>query len=61
MSGRVYRSIELELPLEDVMDYFENDPELPPEVENVDISRRTHHQHGPIDDSEQVRRRYRPL
>ncbi|KAB1196693.1 MULTISPECIES: hypothetical protein [Haloferax] len=41
MSGRVYRlHSTLELPLEDVMDYFENNPTLPPEVEDVDITRR---------------------
>ncbi|ELZ85687.1 hypothetical protein C453_07718 [Haloferax elongans ATCC BAA-1513] len=41
MSGRVYRlHSTLELPLEEVMDYFENDPDLPPEVEDVDITRR---------------------
>jgi hypothetical protein len=41
MSGRVYRlHSTLELPLEDVMDYFEGDPEFPPEIEDVDITRR---------------------
>ncbi|MFB6236086.1 MAG: hypothetical protein ABEH81_12015 [Halopenitus sp.] len=41
MSGRVFRlHSTLELPLEDVEDYFENDPELPPEIDDVDITRR---------------------
>ena len=40
MSSRVYRlHSTLELPLEDVYDYFE-DPDLPPEIEDVDITRR---------------------
>ncbi|WP_302080283.1 DUF7110 family protein [Salinibaculum rarum] len=40
MTSRVYRlHSTLELPLEDVYDYFE-DPELPPEIEDVDITRR---------------------
>ncbi|AUV81431.1 MULTISPECIES: hypothetical protein [Salinigranum] len=41
MSGRVFRlHSTLELPLETVTDYFENDPELPPEIEDIDITRR---------------------
>jgi hypothetical protein len=41
MSGRVYRlHSTLELPLEDVESYFENDPEFPPEITNVEITRR---------------------
>ncbi|MFC6614771.1 hypothetical protein ACFQAS_07345 [Halopenitus salinus] len=41
MSGRVFRlHSTLELPLEDVEDYFENDPDLPPEIDDVDITRR---------------------
>jgi hypothetical protein len=41
MSGRVYRlHSTLELPLEDVMSYFENDPELPPGIEDINITRR---------------------
>jgi hypothetical protein len=41
MSGRVYRlHSTLELPLEDVETYFENDPELPPEIAEVNITRR---------------------
>jgi hypothetical protein len=41
MSGRVYRlHSTLELPLEDVMEYFENDPDLPPEIADVEITRR---------------------
>jgi hypothetical protein len=40
MTSRVYRlHSTLELPLEDVYDYFE-DPDLPPEIEDVDITRR---------------------
>jgi len=40
MSSCVYRlHSTLELPLEDVYDYFE-DPDLPPEIEDVDITRR---------------------
>jgi hypothetical protein len=40
MSSRVYRlHSTLELPLEDVYDYFE-DPELPPGIEDIDITRR---------------------
>ncbi len=41
MTGRVYRlHSTLELPLEDVTSYFESDPELPPEIADVDITRR---------------------
>src|SRR6056297_3274797 len=41
MSGRVYRlHSTLELPLEDVQDYFEGDPDLPPEVADVNLTRR---------------------
>ncbi|MDR5671847.1 Uncharacterized protein AArcCO_2054 [Halalkaliarchaeum sp. AArc-CO] len=41
MSGRVFRlHSTLELPLEDVESFFDDDPELPPEVEDVDITRR---------------------
>ncbi|MFB6125708.1 MAG: hypothetical protein ABEJ79_00185 [Halolamina sp.] len=41
MSGRVFRlHSTLELPLEDVMEYLESDPELPPEITDVDITRR---------------------
>ncbi|MEZ3143450.1 hypothetical protein [Halobaculum sp. MBLA0143] len=41
MSGRVYRlHSTLELPLEDVHDHFDSDPELPPGVADVDVSRR---------------------
>ena len=41
MSGRVYRlHSTLELPLEDVQDYFEGDPDLPPEVADVTLTRR---------------------
>jgi hypothetical protein len=41
MSGRVYRlHSTLELPLEDVLDYFDTDPSLPAAVEDVDITRR---------------------
>jgi hypothetical protein len=40
MTSRVYRlHSTLELPLEDVYDFFE-DPDLPPEVKDVDITRR---------------------
>ena len=40
MTRRVYRlHSTLELPLEDVYDYFE-DPELPPDIADVDITRR---------------------
>jgi hypothetical protein len=39
--GRVYRlHSTLELPLEDVRDYFDDDPELPEGVDAVDITRR---------------------
>ncbi|MFC6724069.1 hypothetical protein ACFQE1_06710 [Halobium palmae] len=41
MSGRVYRlHSTLELPLEDLEEFFENDPDLPPEIEDIDITRR---------------------
>ncbi len=41
MSGRVYRlHSTLELPLEDLEAYFENNPTLPPEIDDVDITRR---------------------
>jgi hypothetical protein len=41
MTGRVYRlHSTLELPLEDVLSYFEDDPDLPPEIEDIDITRR---------------------
>jgi hypothetical protein len=41
MTGRVYRlHSTLELPLEDVQDYFENDPQLPPEIDSIEITRR---------------------
>ncbi|WP_058365290.1 DUF7110 family protein [Haloparvum sedimenti] len=41
MSGRVFRlHSTLELPLEDVEEYFENDPDLPTEIDDVDITRR---------------------
>ena len=41
MSGRVFRlHSTLELPLETVTDYFEGDPELPPEIADIDITRR---------------------
>jgi hypothetical protein len=40
MTSRVYRlHSTLELPLEDVYDYFD-DPELPAEIESIDITRR---------------------
>ncbi len=40
MTSRVYRlHSTLELPLEDVYDHFE-EPDLPPEIEDVDITRR---------------------
>jgi len=40
MTSRVYRlHSTLELPLEDVYDHFE-DPDLPPEIEDVEITRR---------------------
>ena len=41
MTGRVFRlHSTLELPLEDVQEYFEDDPDLPSEVEDVEITRR---------------------
>jgi hypothetical protein len=41
MSGRVYRlHSTLELPLEDVEEYLNGDPELPPEVDDVEVTRR---------------------
>ncbi len=41
MSGRVYHlHSTLELPLEDVFEYFEDDPRLPGEIEDIDITRR---------------------
>ncbi|XVH30895.1 DUF7110 family protein [Haloferacaceae archaeon DSL9] len=41
MSGRVFRlHSTLELPLEDVNTYFEDNPNLPPEVADVEITRR---------------------
>jgi hypothetical protein len=41
MSGRVYRlHSTLELPLEDVREYFDADPKLPEGVRDVDITRR---------------------
>jgi len=41
MTGQVYRlHSTLELPLETVYDYFEEDPDLPPEIASVDITRR---------------------
>ena len=41
MSGCVYRlHSTLELPLEDVHDHFDDDPELPGGVADVDVSRR---------------------
>ena len=41
MSSRVYRlHSTLELPLEDVYDYFENDPDLPSDIADIDITRR---------------------
>jgi len=41
MTGQVYRlHSTLELPLETVYDYFEGDPDLPPEIASVDITRR---------------------
>jgi hypothetical protein len=40
MTSRVYRlHSTLELPLEDVYEFFE-DPDLPPEIEDIDITRR---------------------
>lgn len=41
MSGRVYRlHSTLELPLEDVEEYLNGDPELPPEIDDVEVTRR---------------------
>ena len=41
MSGRVFRlHSTLELPLEDVETYFDEDPDLPPEIDDIDITRR---------------------
>ncbi|WP_276300518.1 DUF7110 family protein [Halorussus lipolyticus] len=41
MTGQVYRlHSTLELPLENVYDHFEEDPDLPPEIASVDITRR---------------------
>ncbi len=41
MSGRVYQlHSTLELPLEDVTAYFENDPDLPEQIADIDITRR---------------------
>ncbi len=41
MTGRVFRlHSTLELPLEDVESYFEDDPEYPDGIENVEITRR---------------------
>jgi hypothetical protein len=41
MTGQVYRlHSTLELPLETVYDYFEEDPDLPSEIASVDITRR---------------------
>ena len=41
MSGRVYRlHSTLELPLEDVETYFRDEPELPPEIADVTVTRR---------------------
>ncbi|NEU57403.1 hypothetical protein [Halorussus sp. MSC15.2] len=41
MTGQVYRlHSTLELPLENVYDYFEEDPDLPPKISSVDITRR---------------------
>ncbi|MCL9818441.1 DUF7110 family protein [Natronocalculus amylovorans] len=41
MTGRVFRlHSTLELPLEDVETYFDTNPNLPPEIEDVDITRR---------------------
>ncbi|WP_227134831.1 DUF7110 family protein [Halorubellus salinus] len=40
-TGHVYRlHSTLELPLEDVREYFDNDPDLPVNVDDVDITRR---------------------
>jgi len=41
MTGQVYRlHSTLELPLENVYDHFEEEPDLPPEIASVDITRR---------------------
>lgn len=41
MTSHVYRlHSTLELPLEDLYDHFESDPELPTEIQSVDITRR---------------------
>jgi hypothetical protein len=41
MKGRVFRlHSTLELPLEDVHDHFDSDPELPPQIADVEITRR---------------------
>jgi hypothetical protein len=41
MTSRVYRlHSTLELPLEDVQDHFDADPDLPSEIDDVDITRR---------------------
>jgi hypothetical protein len=41
MTGQVYRlHSTLELPLENVYDHFEDDPDLPSEIASVDITRR---------------------
>ena len=41
MTGQVYRlHSTLELPLENVYDHFEEDPDLPPSIVSVDITRR---------------------
>ncbi|WP_128477931.1 DUF7110 family protein [Halorussus pelagicus] len=41
MTGQVYRlHSTLELPLENVYDHFEEDPDLPPSIDSVDITRR---------------------
>jgi hypothetical protein len=41
MTGQVYRlHSTLELPLETVYDYFEDDPDLPPDIVSIDITRR---------------------
>src|SRR6056297_3649396 len=41
MSGRVYRlHSTLELPLEEVEEYLNGDPDLPPEVTDVEVTRR---------------------
>jgi hypothetical protein len=41
MSGRVYRlHSTLELPLEDLEAFLDNDPDLPPEIADIDLTRR---------------------